>query len=61
MATMLKESMSHAEEYFINKIGERLFGIHFGTDKDDKHLVGVAQFAKAEGVSIGDILEAIRK
>ena len=61
MTTMLIQSMSHAEEYFINKIGERLFGIHFGTDKDDKHLVGVAQFAKAEGVSIGDILEAIRK
>ena len=53
--------MSHAEEYFINKIGERLFGIHFGSDKQDKHMVGVAQFAKAEGVSIGDILEAIRR
>ena len=58
---MLKQSMSHAEEYFINKICERLFGIHFGSDKQDKHMVGVAQFAKAEGVSIGDILEAIRR
>jgi len=59
--TMLNYSMSHAEEYFINKISSRLFGIHFGSNKEDKNLLAAAQFAKAEGVSIGDVLEAIRK
>ena len=62
MTTMLNYSMSPTEKYFLNKVGERLFGIHFGAKrKIEKQAEAAKEFARAEGVSVGDILVAINR
>lgn len=62
MTTMLNYSMSPTEKYFLNKVGERLFGIHFGAKrKIEKQAEAAREFARAEGISVGDILVAINR
>ena len=57
---MLNYSMSPTEKYLLNKVGERLFGIHFGAKrKIEKQAEAAREFARAEGISVGDILVAI--
>ena len=59
---MLNYSMSPTEKYLLNKVGERLFGIHFGGKrKIEKQAEAAREFARAEGVSVGDILVAINR
>ena len=54
--------MSPTEKYLLNKVGERLFGIHFGGKrKIEKQAEAAREFARAEGVSVGDILVAINR
>jgi len=62
MTTMLNYSMSPTEKYFLNKVGERLFGIHFGAKrKIEKQAEAAREFARAEGVPVSDILIAINR
>jgi len=62
MTTMLNYSMSPTEKYLLNKVGERLFGIHFGAKrKIEKQAEAAREFARAEGISVGDILVAINR
>ena len=62
MTTMLNYSMSPTEKYLLDKVGERLFGIHFGAKrKIEKQAEAAKEFARAEGVSVGDILVAINR
>ena len=59
---MLNYSMSPTEKYLLNKVGERLFGIHFGAKrKIEKQAEAAREFARAEGISVGDILVAINR
>jgi hypothetical protein len=54
--------MSPTEKYLLNKVGERLFGIHFGAKrKIEKQAEAAREFARAEGISVGDILVAINR
>jgi hypothetical protein len=54
--------MSPTEKYFLNKVGERLFGIHFGAKrKIEKQAEAAREFARAEGVPVSDILIAINR
>ena len=62
MTTMLNYSMSPTEKYFLNKVGERLFGIHFGAKrKIEKQAEAAREFARAEGIPVSDILIAINR
>jgi len=62
MTTMLNYSMSPTEKYFLNKVSDKLFGIHFGAkSKIEKQAEAAREFARAEGVSVGDILVAINR
>jgi hypothetical protein len=54
--------MSPTEKYFLNKVSDKLFGIHFGAkSKIEKQAEAAREFARAEGVSVGDILVAINR
>jgi len=62
MTTMLNYSMSPTEKYFLNKVSNRLFGIHFGAKrKIEKQAEAAREFARAEGVPVSDILVAINR
>ena len=54
--------MSPTEKYFLNKVSNRLFGIHFGAKrKIEKQAEAAREFARAEGVPVSDILIAINR
>jgi len=62
MTTMLNYSMSPTEKYFLNKVSDKLFGIHFGAKRNiEKQAEAAREFARAEGVPVGDILVAINR